>query len=92
MRIAYHPKRAERRGSLHVSFTSVTSTHLADLTRRFGAPTSKVKDKESRVDFEGPSGTRVVAGLFDGLEPTSTVAWIRLEGPGARPPPPKDLF
>ena len=60
--------------------------------RRFGAPVTQIKDKESRVELEGPAGVRIVAGLFGGLEPTSPVASIRLEGPGPRPPPPKDLF
>jgi hypothetical protein len=90
--VTYHPKRADRRGTLHVSFTDITSTDFAELTRRFGSPTTQVKAKESRVEFDGPSSTRVVAGLLGGLAPTSRVAWIRLEGPGPRPPPPKDLF
>jgi hypothetical protein len=90
--VTYHPKRADRRGTLHVSFTDITSTDFAELTRRFGSPTTQVKAKESRVEFDGPSNTRVVAGLLGGLAPTSKVAWIRLEGPGPRPPPPKDLF
>ena len=90
--VTYHPKRADRRGTLHVSFTDITSTDFAELTRRFGSPTTQVKAKESRVEFDGPSSMRVVAGLLGGLAPTSKVAWIRLEGPGPRPPPPKDLF
>ena len=91
-RIAYHPQRADRRGSLHLSFTNATSVTLTELTRRFGAPVTQIKDKESRVGLNGPAGVRIVAGLFGGLEPTSPVASIRLEGPGPRPPPPKDLF
>jgi hypothetical protein len=90
--VAFHPKRADRRASLHTSFTTVTSTDLAEMTRRFGAPVAQVKDKESRVEFDGPAGVRIVAGLLGGMSPTSPVAWIRLEGPGPRPPPPKDLF
>lgn len=90
--VTYHPKRAERRGTPHVSFTDITSTDFAELTRRFGSPTTQVKAKESRVEFDGPSSTRIVAGLLGGLTPTSKVAWIRVEGPGPRPAPPKDLF
>jgi hypothetical protein len=92
MTVAFHPKRTDRRASLHTSFTNVTNTNLAEMTRRFGAPVTQVKDKESRVEFDGPAGVRIVAGLLGGLTPTSPVAWIRLEGPGPRPPPPKDLF
>jgi hypothetical protein len=92
MVVAYHPARPDRRGALHLSFTDITETTLAELTRRFGAPTTQVKAKESVAAFAGPSGTRVVAGLLGGLTPTSTVAWLRVEEPGPRPPPPKDLF
>jgi hypothetical protein len=90
--VAYHPHRADRRGSLHISFTNMTSATLAEMTRRFGAPVTQFKSKESRVELDGPAGVRIVAGLLGGLAPTSPVAWIRLEGPGPRPPPPKDLF
>jgi len=90
--VTYHPKRADRRGTLHVSFTDITSTDFAELIRRFGSPTAQIKAKESRVEFDGPSSTHVVAGLLGGLAPTSKVAWVRLEGPGPRSQPPKDLF
>lgn len=92
MTVAYHPQRADRRGSLHTSFTNITSANLAEMTRRFGASVTQFHSKESRVEFDGPAGVRIVAGLLGGLAPTSPVAWIRLDGPGPRPPPPKDLF
>ena len=92
MEVAYHPPRADRRGALHLSFTDITETTLAELTRRFGPPTIQTRAKESHVAFDRPSGTRIVAGRLGGLAPTSTVAWMRVEAPGPRPPPPKELF
>lgn len=92
MTVAYHPPRADRRGALHVSFTNVTSVDLAEMTRRFGAPVTQFESKAAHVEFESPAGVRITAGLLGGLAQDSPVAWIRLEGPGPRPPPPKDLF
>jgi len=92
MTVAYHPPRSGRRGTLHISFTDATSVDLAEMTRRFGAAATRVESKESLVEFDGPAGVRIVAGLLGGLTPTSPVAWIRLEDRGPRPPPPKDLF
>jgi len=92
MVVAYHPKGADQRESLHVSFTTLPSLTLADLQAQFGPPAHQIKSKESLVDFNGPSGVRVVVGLLGGLSPESAVSWIRLEEPGRRKPPPKDLF
>lgn len=92
MVVAYHPKGADQRESLHVSFTTLPSLTLADLQGQFGPPAHQIKSKESLVDFNGPSGVRVVVGLLGGLTPESAVSWIRLEEPGRRKPPPKDLF
>lgn len=92
MVITYHPRGSSQRESLHLSFTTLPSLTFADLQRQFGPPVHQVKSKETLVDFNGPSGVRVVAGLLGGLSPESAVSWIRLEEPGRRKPPPKDLF
>ena len=92
MVVTYHPKGAGQRESLHVSFTTLPSLTLADLQAQFGPPAHQIKSKESLVDFNGPSGVRVVVGMLGGLSPESSVSWVRLEEPGRRKPPPKDLF